>query len=260
MGLARVLAPRGTLLAYSTQPGQLAADGAGSNSTYTATLAKTLLDPGLSLEDIFRKVNTLVRNASQDDQIPWFETSLTDPYFLLPPEGTSVIAGRSLRTGSSANTRQEPRRSEAVGDATLPTLWFLGMQAHELGKLQANIDHQLDEADADAIAKWQQQAEGGNVVAMTLLGRLHLRGTPSLQQPEPNMADQKALALQWFQKAAEQHFPIAQAELAWLYRTGEGTTQDLPRARDLLEKASKARYRRAEMDLLEMNIFSKPAR
>jgi TPR repeat protein len=63
-----------------------------------------------------------------------------------------------------------------------------------------------------------------------------------------------------FQKAAEQHFPIAQAELAWLYRTGEGTTQDLPRARDLLEKASKARYRRAEMDLLEMNIFSKPAR
>lgn len=262
MGLARVLAPRGTLLAYSTQPGQLAADGAGANSTYTATLAKTLLDPGLSLEDIFRKVNTLVRNASQDDQIPWFETSLTDPYFLLPPQGTSVIAGRSLSAGASTRGRQEPRRSGAVGDATLPTLWFLGMQAHELGKLQANMDRQLDEADADAdaIAKWQQQAEGGNVVAMTLLGRLYLRGAPELQQPAPKVAGQKAMALQWLQKAADQHFPIAQAELAWLYRTSEGGSQDLPRARDLLEKASKARYRRAEMDLLEMNIFSTPAR
>lgn len=256
MGLARVLAPRGTLLAYSTQPGQLAADGTGANSTYTATLAKTLLDPELSLEDIFRKVNTLVRNASQDDQIPWFETSLTDPYYLLPPEGTTVIAGRSLRTGTPSHAKQAQGRSDAVGDATLPTLWFLGMQAHELGKLQANIDRQLDEADAEAIAKWQQQAEGGNVVAMTLLGRLHLRGAMELQQPELKVAGQKAMALHWFQKAAEQHFPIAQAELAWLYRTGDGVSQDLSRARELLEKASKARYRRAEMDLLEMNIFS----
>lgn len=48
------------------------------------------------------------------------------------------------------------------------------------------------------------------------------------------------MTLPWFQTAAEQHFPILQDELAWLYPTGEGATQDLPRARDLLEKGQQS--------------------
>ena len=34
-GLAKMDAPTGTLLAYSTAPGKLAEDGAGANSAYT---------------------------------------------------------------------------------------------------------------------------------------------------------------------------------------------------------------------------------
>lgn len=264
MGLARVLAPRGTLLAYSTQPGQLAADGAGVNSTYTATLAKTLLDPGLTLEDIFKKVNTLVRNATLDDQIPWFETSLTEAYFLIPPEGTRVTAGQSLRSGAATSTTHGPQRSDARSQSNLPTLWFLGMQAHELGKLQAQIDQWVDDVDTADVPKWRQQAEGGNVVAMTLLGRLYLGGDSSIRQTTGDttapLASDKSLALHWFQKAANQNFPIAQFELAEMYRAGEGVTQDLAKARELLEKASKSRYRRAEMELLELNIFGLPKR
>lgn len=264
MGLARVLAPRGTLLAYSTQPGQLAADGAGANSTYTATLAKTLLEPGLTLEDIFKKVNTLVRNATRDDQIPWYETSLTDAYYLIPPEGARVTGGQSLRTGAATNTVPGPQRSASAHEAPLPTLWFLGMQAHELGKLQAQIDQWLDEVDATDLHKWQQQAEGGNVVAMTLLGRLHLHSTanvgPSPTSESVALAPDSAKALHWFQKAADQNFPIAQFELATMYRAGVGVSPDHAKARELLEKASKARYRRAEMELLELSIFGVTAR
>lgn len=259
MGLARVLAPRGTLLAYSTQPGQLAADGAGANSTYTATLAKTLLDPGLTLEDIFKKVNTLVRNATRDDQIPWFETSLTDAYYLIPPEGTRVTGGQSLRTGSGTSTVSGPQRSDPGTQAVLPTLWFLGMQAHELGMLQAQIDQWVDDVEASDLPKWQQQAEGGNVVAMTLLGRVHLRGAAGLQQPPTGeavaLAKDTSKALHWFQKAADQNFPIAQFELAGMYRSGDGVTPSHAKARELLEKASKSRFRRAEMELLELSIF-----
>lgn len=81
-GLAAVPAPRGTLVAYSTAPGQLAADGKNANSLYSALLAKALLEPQLSVEQVFKKVGQLIRKETSDNQIPWFESSLSDDYFL----------------------------------------------------------------------------------------------------------------------------------------------------------------------------------
>lgn len=81
-GLAAVKAPRGTLVAYSTAPGQLAADGKGGNSLYADSLARMLREPGLSLEQIFKRVGQQVRERTADAQIPWFESSLSDDVFL----------------------------------------------------------------------------------------------------------------------------------------------------------------------------------
>ena len=133
-----------------------------------------------------------MRNASQDDQIPWFETSLTDPYFLIPPEGTAIVAGRSLRTGSSTHTRQEPGRSGAVGDTALPTLWFLGMQAHELGKLQAHIDRLqvAREVRQLGILVLDQEA----LVHQARQLRLHVGGGLRLQNSNPMMLEDVAIA------------------------------------------------------------------
>ncbi|MFH1091214.1 MAG: caspase family protein, partial [Pseudomonadota bacterium] len=49
-GLARMDAPKGTLLAFSTDPGNVADDGTGRNSPYTAALIQYLKVPGLGLE------------------------------------------------------------------------------------------------------------------------------------------------------------------------------------------------------------------
>lgn len=47
LGLARIISPKGTLIAYSTSPGQLAEDGLGRvHSFYTETLATELGKPG----------------------------------------------------------------------------------------------------------------------------------------------------------------------------------------------------------------------
>jgi uncharacterized caspase-like protein len=81
-GLAAVKAPRGTLVAYSTAPGQLAADGKGGNSLYADSLARMLREPGLSLEQIFKRVGQQVRESTGDSQIPWFESSLSDDVYL----------------------------------------------------------------------------------------------------------------------------------------------------------------------------------
>ena len=47
-GLAKMDAPRGSLLAYATAPGKVAVDGQGANSPYTSALAKAMTQPGLS--------------------------------------------------------------------------------------------------------------------------------------------------------------------------------------------------------------------
>jgi uncharacterized caspase-like protein len=45
-GLARMLAPRGSLVSYATEPGGVAADGTGANSPYTTALAEAMTGSG----------------------------------------------------------------------------------------------------------------------------------------------------------------------------------------------------------------------
>ncbi|MBL8704642.1 MAG: caspase family protein [Rhodospirillales bacterium] len=76
-GLAAVDAARGTLIAYSTAPGTVAADGDGANSPYTANLVRAIEQPGLPVEDIFKRVRAAVLEQTQGSQTPWESSSLT---------------------------------------------------------------------------------------------------------------------------------------------------------------------------------------
>ena len=89
-GLAQINAPEGTLIAYSTAPGRVAADGDGTNGLYTAELLKALRSPGLRVEDVFKQVRVNVARVSNGAQTPW-EASLTCPLWRDHPEGESVL-------------------------------------------------------------------------------------------------------------------------------------------------------------------------
>jgi TonB family protein len=75
-GLAEVRAATGTLIAYATAPGSVAADGAGRNGTYTSALLKQLKKPGLEVLDMFRRTREDVFNVSKKKQVPWTNESL----------------------------------------------------------------------------------------------------------------------------------------------------------------------------------------
>jgi uncharacterized caspase-like protein len=76
-GLAAVDAARGTLVAYATAPGSVAADGDGSNGLYTEELLQALQVPGLKVEEVFKRVRVNVANRSKGSQTPWESSSLT---------------------------------------------------------------------------------------------------------------------------------------------------------------------------------------
>ena len=80
-GLARMDAPSGTIIAYSTSPGKVADDGAGENSVYTKHLKEFLPKPGLTIEQVFKQVRNAVVGETENKQVPWESTSLTGDDF-----------------------------------------------------------------------------------------------------------------------------------------------------------------------------------
>jgi uncharacterized caspase-like protein len=84
-GLAQMDAPVGTLLAYATAPGKLAADsGGGANSLYAIHLAKHILTPGLPVEHVFKRVREGVVRDTSEQQVPWESSSLQGEFAFVP--------------------------------------------------------------------------------------------------------------------------------------------------------------------------------
>ena len=71
-GLAPVDAARGTLIAYATAPGDVADDGDGDNGLYTASLLDALKVPGLTAEEVFKRVRASVDEQTNGQQGVFF--------------------------------------------------------------------------------------------------------------------------------------------------------------------------------------------
>ena len=84
-GLAMVDAPRGTYIAYSTAPGQVAEDGTGGDSPYTQAVSEAIAKQGLKLEDTFKEARRIVLAATDNKQVPWETTSITGDFYFQPP-------------------------------------------------------------------------------------------------------------------------------------------------------------------------------
>lgn len=84
-GLSQIDAPPGTLLAYSTSPGNTASDGLGKNGLYTEHLLREMKVSDAKIEDVFKRVRLAVRRQSFGKQIPWESTSLEEDFYFVPP-------------------------------------------------------------------------------------------------------------------------------------------------------------------------------
>ena len=102
-GLAPMDAPVGTLLAFATAPGKLAADsGGGVNSLYAASFAQHLLSPGLPVEHVFKRVREAVVRATAQAQVPWESSSLQGEFSFV--ESAATLAARDAAPRVDAST------------------------------------------------------------------------------------------------------------------------------------------------------------
>lgn len=95
-GLARAQGGRGLLIAYATDPGNVAYDGLDANSIFSAALVDHLATPGLEVRLMFGRVRQDVVLASGGRQVPWVEEAVLGEHYLqattAPPAVTAVTA------------------------------------------------------------------------------------------------------------------------------------------------------------------------
>jgi hypothetical protein len=91
-GLAQVIAPTGTLIAYATAPNSVATDGEGENSPYTEELTRQMERPGILIETMFRRVAEQVSARTSGGQEPWYSANV---------KGDFYFAGRQPNVGSN---------------------------------------------------------------------------------------------------------------------------------------------------------------
>ena len=101
-GLAKIERSQGMLIAYSTQPNAVAADGTGRNSPFTGALVRELQVPGLEVATVFRRVAVNVNHETAGAQTPELSVSLLGDFYLNPQE-SDISAWQKLGPSASAD-------------------------------------------------------------------------------------------------------------------------------------------------------------
>lgn len=96
-GLAQMAAASGSLVAFATAPGSVAADGTGRNGLYTSHLLQNLVQPNVDILRAFQRTRAAVMSASGGKQTPWESTSLTGDFYLRPSSPEAPVEAVAAR-------------------------------------------------------------------------------------------------------------------------------------------------------------------
>jgi hypothetical protein len=107
----------GTFVSYSTSPGAEAEDGTGADSPYTTALLKTAREPGLSIEEAFKRVRVSVNQATDGRQTPWDSSSLTSGFSFFGQErGAAPKPPAAKRTVDDWRRELQGKQPEAANE------------------------------------------------------------------------------------------------------------------------------------------------
>lgn len=91
-GLATIESGVGTLISFSTQPGNVALDGTGRNSPFAGALIKQLSSSSDDLSAMLISVRNDVMKETQRKQVPWEHSALTGRFYFRSAPGEGQIS------------------------------------------------------------------------------------------------------------------------------------------------------------------------
>lgn len=275
-GLAQpTFQPRGTLIAYVTQPNKVAEDGSGRNSPYVEALLRRINTPDIDVLRMFSMVTDDVAQETQNAQVPIFYSSLgSDPVVLV----AAPAAPAGLRPADlTATERQAVQRSLQL-----------------FGFWNQPIDGSASDALRNAIRDYQRYygaGEGANGLVsprdlLQLYRSAELRKPreplPSISFPDasfqadskdtpearrtlaefydpdfasaPNVSKDQQRALWSYQRAAEHGDEISAARVGLILSSAGRSDSDRQAGRKWLEQAAAAGEPNAALRLAELML------
>ena len=106
-GLARMDSPTGSLIAYATAPGDVAADGDGRNGVFTKHLLEQMQKPGVQVEQVFKQVTQAVYAETRQRQTPFTTSSLLGEFYFKPAASLSIEAEPLITLTLRSNVRDD---------------------------------------------------------------------------------------------------------------------------------------------------------
>jgi uncharacterized caspase-like protein len=158
-GLAKMDAPPGSILAYATSPGSLAEDGSGRNGVYTGSLLKNLIDPGLTVQELFNQTGLDVMNQTAQKQVPWISSTPVPRFFLAgsAPGDQGLRPAPSQPEAQSAQSVPQPKATPQSNAGSYEIVFWESIK---------------DSANADAFKAYLEQYPDG---AFAPLARIKLQ-------------------------------------------------------------------------------------
>ncbi|HTB05133.1 MAG TPA: caspase family protein [Bradyrhizobium sp.] len=274
-GLGRVDATgEGSLIVYSTQPNNVALDGSGRNSPFTAALLKHVGTQGLEVRQMISRVRGDVLQATDRRQTPWDSSSLVGDVYLAGAPAADAAASSRPNVAPAVTTAPAPPAPAVVPPiasvqptdraSTLPAV------VGECDRLTAPPDQtagpvvvKTDWNRAVVACEAALQAEPREPHFQFALGKAYFFARNYIEAarhlalaadavPEAENAlgycfekglgvvknDQKAFEL--YSKAAAAGSPVAMESLGGAYANGLYVKQDFGKALDWLEKSVEA--------------------
>jgi hypothetical protein len=191
-GLAEMKTGVGTLIGFSTQPGNIAMDGAGRNSPYAEALLKHIEVPGKDVSALLIAVRNDVLKATEGKQVPWEHTSLTGQVFLNQAGAQVALAAPPPQPPNAPNASISPNYDKemeiafwnAVKDSKAPAVLEAYIERYPNGTF-AGLARVLVQQLKD-----QQAAKAPDGPAKVAV----LPPSSEPKAPEPQVTDPPALA------------------------------------------------------------------
>lgn len=270
-GLGRVEPANDTLVVYAAKAGAIAADGDGGNSPFAAALAKRIVEPGIEINFVFRRVRDDVLAATGRRQEPFIYGSLSGSEIYLVIGTTTNSRQPLVNTADAAQFELASWQGALKADSEegysdylqrYPQGSYANMARANLARIRRGAqpaapatpiaqvtgaarwgltDFELQNLGASDLLKKagfpartsevRSAAEAGDGAAAHLLGIAYGFGLQG-------MPDDPVQAIRWYKQSANAGYGAAMASLGWYYDTGKGVTQDFAQAAQWYQRAA----------------------
>ncbi|WP_420411435.1 caspase family protein [Roseibium sp.] len=215
-GLAEMKAPRGTFLAYSTAPGEIAVDGTGSNSPFSEALASRLSEPGVPIEALFKEVRRTVLQQTNGLQIPWDTSSLTVDFQFSPAVAPTPEELQLRQLWDSVKLSQDPIQVLLFLRANPDTIFNDEARALLAKLLPQSLNQETAAAPAEAPAAPKPEPVDPEVAERDMIEEARKTGTAEAYKayleayPTGAFAELARLELTTIETNAQSRDPIAE--------------------------------------------------